>query len=149
MLFHEAAVRVGAHAAACERLYELLARWSGDPDLAAASARATRLLGETASHQAWHAQLWSERLPVAYVDVVPTIDVAEADDLTAAVGIDAGEARIDATIRLIARRIAAYDDDLVRTSPAGDGPMLRALELARRDCVEDLARLAATRVRLG
>jgi hypothetical protein len=144
----ESGRRIGRHAWAEARLFEIVGRWAGTVD----EPRSRALFGRQSAHHAWHAELWHGLLP-ALPHLADTQLVApdETDsELVAALAAldeadDAG-APAAASARLIAlhrralpRLLASYDDHLVHTTPVTDGPTVRVLRLVRTDLTEDIA----------
>jgi len=134
--------RAGAEAWLEQRLFELLGRWSA----VAPHAQVRAELGPPARHHAWHAELWLDLLPaVPHLDpdelVVPEPGMAAV--VARLEGLDAAGDR--ATVRflvgayrvLLPRKLAAAAAWGRRLAPATDGPTRRALELVRRDELEE------------
>lgn len=134
----ESARRLGHYRWIEMRLFEVLGGWVADLSEVDVKLR----LAEQAHHHAWHADLFRDRMPA-----LPDLG---ADDLTVApneelVGfVDALGRPTDTVERLVGvfrvlipHKIAAYSSHLERASAVADGPVVRALELARRDEMDD------------
>ncbi len=144
MLFQDAANAIATHAAACSAVYEVIAEWSADPASVNDDPRLHLLLADAGAHQGWHSELWAARIPQTYVQACVAIDTSETDAVERARAVHGAAARVHfAATEMIARRVAAYDSYVSQADAMGDGPGLRVVELARRDCVEDMARLLA------
>jgi hypothetical protein len=121
-----------------QRCFEILGGWV--PDTPEHEAKA--LFAEQCYHHAWHAEVWAERFPAGYGHELEAAGAAPSPALTAA--LDALATAPGTAERLVGfyrvlqpRKIVAYDRLRRASSPVGDRPVLRWLELVLRDEVED------------
>jgi hypothetical protein len=133
--------RAGAHRWIEQRLFEVLGRWTAVVPEPGAKA----LLAVHARRHAAHAELWRGCLPTlphldpAGLTVAPTAGLAAFIDTVA----DPAEARdtvekLTGVYRvLLPRLVAAYVSRAAVASEVADGPVIRVLDLVRRDDVED------------
>jgi hypothetical protein len=140
----EESARVVAAAARLEdATFALLGSWV--PTIAEPAARV--LTAEQALHHAWHGALWRERAPSA-VGLDPETGATAAslslDGVLRLVGALAADELVDTDERLVAvhlmlaeARSRAYAEVRAVTSPASDGPLLRALGLIVDDQERD------------
>lgn len=120
------------------RLFEVLGGWATDVP----ETDVKLLLAEQAHHHAWHAELFGDRLPGLPDRTVDDLTVAPTAELA---GFVEALERPDSTLErlvgvfrvLVPHKIAAYSAHLERSSSVADAPVVRALELSRRDEVED------------
>ena len=138
LTLQEAAALAGAYRWAEDRLFRLTGGWASDPAPPAVRVH----LDEVSGHHAWHAQLWADRLPV--------LDWFDQDAATGPLGDAAGPvldalaalpvepvARLAGLYRVVVPRLlVGYDRHLGLAAPGTDGPVIRALQLVRRDHVE-------------
>jgi hypothetical protein len=131
--------RIGRHAWAEMRMFEVLGGWSGT----VAEPRTRALLAETSRHHAWHAELWHDLLPD--LPHLPAADLVAPDEPTAAIvtaleAVDGTDARAtlaavhEGALPHLADR---YAEHLERTTPVTDGPTIRALRLVLADIEGD------------
>lgn len=121
-----------------QRCYEILGGWVAETPEHAAKA----LFAEQCYHHAWHAEVWGDRFPAGYGHDLETATRATSPALAAA--LDALARAPGTAERLVGfyrvvlpRKVVAYDRLLRASSPVGDRPVLRWLELVLRDEVED------------
>jgi hypothetical protein len=134
----ESARLLGGYAWVETRLFEVTGAWVGSE-----SASEARVFFDTQSrHHAWHAQLWSERIPTVDGVVDPDAVTSAPTDGTAALfrTIGAPDSGGGTLLRLVAlarvvlpRLVCGYARHLQRVSPVSDAPVIRALRLALRD----------------
>ena len=134
----ESAQLLGGYAWVESRLFEITGAWVGSES--AAEARA--FFDVQSRHHAWHAELWSERIPRVDGIVDPDAVTTAAADGTAALlrtigGVDSGGGtllRLVALARVVMPRlVCGYARHLQRVSFVSDAPVIRALQLALRD----------------
>lgn len=135
LTLHQAAELVGAYRWTEERLFALTGRWSTDAGMA---PEAQVHLYEASSQHAWHADLWTDRLPALDGfdrDAVtrpsgpvlgPLLGALEAE--RAAPGRLAGLSRV-----VLPELAAVYRGHLRRAVPVTDGPVIRTLHLVLAD----------------
>jgi hypothetical protein len=125
------------------RLFEVLGGW-----VLSEAVPEARLMFDVYSQQhAWHAELWSQRLPVldgldpATLTLPPSVEVDSMITLLAGGG--PGAAAGGTLLRLVGlarvvlpRLIAGYGLHLRRAAPVADGPVVRSLRLVVRDELE-------------
>lgn len=134
----EGAALVGGHRWCELSVWELLGGWAAEVDAPAAAVA----LDVHASHAAWRAGQWWDRLPVlAGVDrgaltAPPSPAWAAAVGAAAATTGTAGRLAVAYRV-LLPRLAAAYEAHAARTGPAGDGPVRRTLRQASADLWED------------
>ena len=138
LTLERAGQRLGAYRWLEWRLFEVTGRWALDDGCAPAQLFFDRLSAE----QAWHAELWAERLPV--------LAGVDPDELTRPPSPSAGEllVRLEALTpdaagtagRLVAlarvvlpRLVVTYRIHLERSGVAAEGPVRRALRLVLAD----------------
>jgi hypothetical protein len=120
------------------RCFEILGGWV--PDTPEHEAKA--LFAEQCYHHAWHAEVWGDRFPAGYGHELEAATTAASPALAAALdelaAAPATAERLVGFYRVLQpRKIVAYDRLLRASSPVGDRPVLRWLELVLRDEVED------------
>jgi len=134
----EAAARqVGAFAWIERRCFEIIGSWVP----AVPEPEPKLRLGEDAYHHAWHAELWTGRLPklreLAAEDFVAAPGPAVAallDAVAAPTGTDQTIEKLVGIYRvLLPRKIAAYEAHGRTLSPLTDGPTERARSLVVHD----------------
>jgi hypothetical protein len=128
------------------RLFEVLGSW-----VANETESEARLLFDIQSrHHAWHSELFAERIPDVDGVVDPgTVTVASDEAIVELLstlgGVPGGEEGGGGTlVRLVGlarvvlpRLVCGYGYHLSRAAAVSDGPVIRALELALRDDIED------------
>ena len=137
----ESAQRVGNYRWVEMRLFEVLGGWVATvPEL-----DVKLVLGRHCYHHAWHAELWTKRLPELREMNVDRMTVPPNDELVAFVDAvrepEAPELTIEKLVGvyrvLIPRKIAAYTYHLNGTSSITDAPTIRSLKFALQDEYED------------
>jgi hypothetical protein len=137
----ESARRVGNYRWVEMRLFEALGGWVATvPEL-----DVKMVLGRHCYHHAWHAELWTKRLPELREMNVERMTVPANDDFVAFMDAvrepEAYELTIEKLVGvyrvLIPRKIAAYTYHLNGTSEITDAPTIRSLKLALQDEFED------------
>lgn len=136
------ATRIGNYVWFEQRLYEVLGGWAAttttdDPGVKVWFA-------EVAKHHAWHAELWSRRLPqVRGLDAVSVTDapspaverfVAELADTSPTVDRLVGLMRV-----ALPRLIVALDEHRDLAMPVADRSVIRTIRVVRDDLVDDWA----------
>lgn len=143
----QAAVLAGRYRWVERRLFEVTGSWAP----AAPAPAAKVLLDSLSLEHAWHGELWADRLPVldgadheALTQPTPTL----VELFDALVEPDAGNrpitegdqlwvARLAGLFRVVLPRLlAGYRRHLSTTTPATDGPTIRALRLVMSDELE-------------
>ena len=145
----QAAQLLGCYRWMEHRLFELTGAWASEMPLPAAQV----LLAESSFQHAWHAQLFAERLPaldgIDHQILTRPFGPAVAPLFAALAGEQPGDGPDDplgaargVVQRLVGlhrvvlpRLVTTYDRHLELTTPATDGPTVRALTLARTDLV--------------
>jgi hypothetical protein len=134
----QAAARLGAYRWLEWRLFEVTGRWALDDALPSAQLYFDRIRAE----HAWHAELWTERLPVLdWVDPQaltrpPNPGVGALLAHLEGLGPTGGgtEGRLAALARVVLPRlVTTYRIHLERSGPAADGAVRRALRLVLAD----------------
>jgi hypothetical protein len=137
----ESARRVGNYRWVEMRLFEALGGWVATvPEL-----DVKMVLGRHCYHHAWHAELWTKRLPELREMNVDRMTVPANDELVAFIDAvrepEAPELTIEKLVGvyrvLIPRKIAAYTFHLNGTSEITDAPTIRSLKFALQDELED------------
>jgi hypothetical protein len=137
----ESARRVGNYRWVEMRLFEALGGWVATvPEL-----DVKMVLGRHCYHHAWHAELWTKRLPELREMNVDRMTVPANDDFVTFMEAVREPEAPDLTIEklvgvyrvLIPRKIAAYTYHLNGTSEITDAPTIRSLKLALQDEFED------------
>ncbi|MHB8681366.1 MAG: hypothetical protein ACYDA2_04635 [Acidimicrobiales bacterium] len=137
LAIEQTAAQLAAYAWVEQRLFEILGGWALGDDCAPAAV----LFDALSQQHAWHAELFSERVPlVAGVDGdarAPRAGLERA--LEALARSSPGAPRLAAMARVVLPRlVAGYRAHLAHTSPVADAPVVRALRLVLRDEVEGL-----------
>lgn len=135
----ENARRIGHYRWAELRLFEALGSWTTtvpEPEVAP-------LLGAHCHHHAWHAELWSSRLPeLRHLDpdrlTAPPNDAMERFVAALTEPEHTIERLVGAYRVLIPHLVAAYEFHRDHTSEATDAPTIRAITLVLRDELADL-----------
>jgi hypothetical protein len=136
---------IGAYQWIERRLFEVTGGWVASEPVAEA-----RLMFDVYSQQhAWHAELWSDRLPVldgldpATLTLPPSSEVDRLVTLLAGGALGQAPAAGGTLLRLVGlarvvlpRLIAGYGLHLRRAAPVADGPVVRSLRLVVRDEIE-------------
>ena len=137
----ESARRVGNYRWVEMRLFEALGGWVATvPEL-----DVKMVLGRHCYHHAWHAELWTKRLPELREMNVDRMTVPANDELVAFMDAVREPEAPDLTIEklvgvyrvLIPRKIAAYTFHLNGTSEITDAPTIRSLKFALQDELDD------------
>jgi hypothetical protein len=134
---HGAAGLLGAYCAIERALFELTGALAGTAELD--DPEVLVFLDGLSGEHAWHAELWSDRLPVlSSIDPRTLVTVPEPagralDDLRTRPPI----AQIAGLVRVVLPRlISSYARHEAAASPAAERPTLRALRLVLRDEIE-------------
>src|SRR5689334_10461204 len=123
------------------RLFEALGGWVATvPEL-----DVKMVLGRHCYHHAWHAELWTKRLPELREMNVDRMTVPANDDFVTFMDAVREPEAADLTIEklvgvyrvLIPRKIAAYTYHLNGTSEITDAPTIRSLKFALQDEFDD------------
>jgi hypothetical protein len=137
----ESARRVGNYRWNEMRLFEALGGWVATiPEL-----DVKMVLGRHCYHHAWHAELWTKRLPELREMNVDRMTLPANDEMVvfmnAVIEPEAPELTIEKLVGvyrvLIPRTIAAYTYHLNGTSAITDSPTQRSLKFALQDEYED------------
>lgn len=137
----ESARRVGNYRWVEMRLFEALGGWVATvPEL-----DVKLVLGRHCYHHAWHAELWTKRLPELREMNVERMTVPANDELVACIDAirepEAPELTLEKLVGvyrvLIPRKIAAYTYHLNGTSSITDAPTIRSLKHALQDEYDD------------
>jgi hypothetical protein len=137
----ETARRVGNYRWTEMRLFEALGGWVATiPEL-----DVKMVLGRHCYHHAWHAELWTKRLPELREMNVDRMTVPANDEFETFVASVTEPEAPDLTIEkltgvyrvLIPRMIAAYTYHLNGTSEITDAPTIRTLRFALQDELDD------------
>ncbi len=133
----ESARRIGNYRWTEMRLFEALGGWVATvPEL-----DVKMVLGRHCYHHAWHAELWTKRLPELREMNVDRMTKPANDEMVAFMNAISEPEAPDQTIEklvgvyrvLIPRTIAAYTYHLHATSPITDSPTQRSLKHALQD----------------
>ena len=136
----EAARRIGAYRWIETRLFEALGGWVATvPEL-----DVKLVLGRHCYHHAWHAELWTKRLPELREMNPDRLTEAPNDEVIAFVNAlrdpEAPELTIEKLVGvyrvLLPRKIAAYTFHRNATSRITDAPTIRSLDFALHDELE-------------
>jgi hypothetical protein len=137
----ESARRVGNYRWTEMRLFEALGGWVATvPEL-----DVKMVLGRHCYHHAWHAELWTKRLPELREMNVDRMTVPANDEFVTFMDAvrepESPELTIEKLVGvyrvLLPRKIAAYTYHLNGTSQITDAPTIRSLQFALQDEIED------------
>lgn len=137
---HERARRIGEWVWLERRTFELMGRWAGTSDPAAAV-----LFGEMSRRHGWHAEVFFDRLPeLASVDAESLVRPPgpATEELVETVGAASAtlERLVGAYRVLVPMLVAEYRSTVPMLSPVAEGSLARWLGIVVRDDLEEWCR---------
>ena len=133
---HQAAALVGAYCAIERRLFELTGSIATESEMV---PEIQVYLDSLSAEHAWHAELWSDRLPVVNgIDALALVVLPEpAEEVLDQVGSGIAAERLVGLFRVVLPRlVASYAQHEAFASSVSEPPTLRVLRLILRDEVE-------------